>query len=316
MKLLEEIASAKTVAIAGHVRPDGDCVGSCLAMYNYLKNACKDKEISLFLEKPSEIFSYLSGFGDIISEYTADKEFDVFIALDTSDLERLGEAGKLFEKAKKTICIDHHISNHGFADVSVIEPEASSASEVLYTLFEKEYVDVEIAKAIYTGIIHDSGVLQYSCAKKRTFQIVGELMDYNFNTSAIIDETFYQKSYVQNQIMGRALLESILFMDGKCIAACVTQKLMDFYNCTSHDLDGIVNQLRVTKGVEVAIFMYEIRNQEYKVSMRSNGKVNVSEVAAIFGGGGHVLAAGCTMNGTYYDVINNLSSQIERQLEK
>lgn len=315
MNILEEIGSAKTVGIAGHIRPDGDCVGSCLGMYNYLKNACNDKEIFIFMEEPSPVFSYLKGFSDLNTSFTCDKEIEVFISLDASDLERLGDARKFFDNAKKTICIDHHISNKGFADVSVVEPDASSASEVLFTLLDKQHVDVEVAKAIYTGIIHDSGVLQYSCAKKRTFQIVGELMDYNFNTSAIIDETFYQKTYTQNQIMGRALLESIMFMDGKCISACVDRKLLKFYEADTKDLEGIVSQLRVTKGVEVAIFMYEIASQQYKVSMRSNGKVNVAEVASLFGGGGHVLAAGCTMNGTYYDVLNNLSSQIEKQLQ-
>ncbi len=116
--------------------------------------------------------------------------------------------------------------------------------------------------------------------------------------------------------LGRALLESIIFMGGKCIVSVIDKKTLDFYNATSKDLDGIVNQLRVTKGVECAVFMYETGNLEFKVSLRSCKYVDVSKVAAYFGGGGHVRAAGCNMNGTFYDVINNISKQIELQMQE
>lgn len=318
IELLKEIGSAKTIGIAGHIRPDGDCVGSCLALYGYLKNACKNAKITVYMEQPSEIFSFLKGYDSINTEFgaPAKKPFDVFIALDSGDAERLGPAKEYFEAADKKICVDHHISNFGFGDVSLVDAKASSTCELLFRMFEKNYMDEDIAKALYTGIVHDTGVFQYTNMKKETFAAVGKLVSYGFDTSKIIDETFYQKTYIQNQILGRALLESILFMDGKCIASAVDLKMMEFYNVTSKDLDGIINQLRVTKGVECAIFLYEIRSQEYKVSMRSNGVVNVAEIASYFGGGGHVRAAGCTMNGSFHDVLNNLSLHIEKQLNE
>ena len=111
-------------------------------------------------------------------------------------------------------------------------------------------------------------------------------------------------------------MESILVLDGKCIIGSLRQKDMEFYHVTPKDLDGIVQQLRVTKGVEVAIFLYEIKPQEFKVSLRSNGRVDVNEVASYFGGGGHVLAAGCTLCGSVYDAMNNLLRAIEKQLLK
>ena len=125
----------------------------------------------------------------------------------------------------------------------------------------------------------------------------------------------FQKTYLQNQILGRALLESMLLMDGKCIISALRKKDLDFYGVTSEDLDGIVSQLRNTTGVEVAIFLYETAIQEFKVSLRSNGRVDVSRVASYFGGGGHVRAAGCTMQGSVYDVLNNLTLHIEKQLK-
>ena len=132
----------------------------------------------------------------------------------------------------------------------------------------------------------------------------------------IIDDTFYSKTYVQNQILGRALLESVLFYDGKCIFSVVKKDEFEFYNISSSDLDGIVEQLRITKGVECAIFLYETAPLEYKVSLRSKDLIDVSKIATYFGGGGHKRAAGFCAKGTVYDVINNISEQIELQFEK
>ena len=120
---------------------------------------------------------------------------------------------------------------------------------------------------------------------------------------------------MQNQVLGRALMESILLLDGKIIVGRIRQKDMEFYGVGPSDLDGIVSQLRVTAGVEVAIFLYETGTQEYKASLRSNGPVDVSAVCSYFGGGGHVKAAGCTMHGSIYDVVNNLTLHIEKQLQ-
>ena len=313
--LLKEIGNPDTIGITGHVRPDGDCVGAVLGMYAYLSNVYKDAKIRIFLEKPAEMYSFLKGYDQIDESFAYPGQFDVFICLDSGDIDRIERADKLFMGAKKSICIDHHVSNSGFGDVFHVEPEASSTCEILTRLFEDRYIDTEVAKALYTGIAHDTGVFRYSCTGPDTFIALSKLVKYDFDGSKITDETFYQKTYMQNQLLGRSLLESILFMDGKCIASSIDRRAMDFYGATGKDLDGIVNQLQVTKGVEVAIFMHETGTLEYKVSLRSNGKVNVADVASYFGGGGHVRAAGCTMNGTFYDVLNNLSLHIEKQLK-
>ena len=312
--LLAECAGASRVAVSAHIRPDGDAVGSCMALYYYLKKAMPGTEIRVLLEKPADIFRDLKWIECVDSSFEYAGTFDVFFALDTAK-ERLGGAEKFFESAGKTINIDHHISNGaGCADVNVVIPHASSTSEVLYELMEEELLDEDIAKALYIGIIHDCGVFQYSNTSPRTMEIGAKLIGYGLPFSKLIEETFYQKNYVQSQIMGRALMESVRFMDDRCIVSCVSRKMMDFYEAKPSDLDGIVNQLRNIKGVDCAIFMYETGTMEYKVSLRSNECVDVSKVAAFFGGGGHMRAAGCTMNGTFHDVVNNLSRQIEEQL--
>ena len=314
IKLANELKKVKSVAIAGHVRPDGDCIGSCLAVYGYTKENFPEIKADVYLESVNPVFDFLQGMEEIRTDYSEDRQYELFISLDVSDMERLGEARKYFESAGRTICIDHHITNRGFADENCVEPEASSTSELVFETMDEDKISRETAKAIYTGIIHDTGIFQHSNTSPRTMEIAGKLIGKGIDFSKIIDETFYQKTYVQNQVLGRALMESILLLNGKIIMGRIRQKDMEFYGVTHADLEGIVNQLRVTKGVEVAIFLHEIGNQEYKASVRSNGTVDVSQVCAYFGGGGHVKAAGCTMHGTLHDVVNNLTLHIEQQL--
>ena len=314
-RISSELKDAKTIAIGGHVRPDGDCVCSVMALYRYLKKELPEARIDAYLEEPPAAFRVLPGIENIKSEFDNKETYDIFFALDCNE-ERLGEAWPLFARARRRINIDHHISNAGCGDVNVVEPERSSTSELLYELMEPELVDEEIAKAVYIGIAHDTGVFRYSNTSVRTMEIAADLLKFGFDFSGLIEKTFYEKTYVQTQIMGRAILESIRFMNNKCIVSVVTRRMMEFYQVGPKDLDGIVNQLQGVKGVECAIFMYEIGTLSYKVSMRSNGLVDVAGVAVKFGGGGHLRAAGCTMNGTCHDNINNLSREIASQLKK
>ena len=313
MKLLGE---AETVAILGHVHPDGDCVGSCLGMYNYLADNFGELSVRVFLEPVSEKFSYLRYFDRIENDLPESLEVDLCISLDASDRERLGAYDAIFSRAKKTFCIDHHITNPGFAQENHVVPGASSACEVLFGLLDETKIGRETAECLYTGIVHDTGVFKHNTTTGKTMAIAGRLLDKGLDGERIIDDSFFKKSYVQNQIMGRALLESILFMDGKCIFTVVKARDMEFYGVDSKDLDGIVDQLRVTDGVECAIFIYESGVQQYKVSLRANGDLNVAKVASYFGGGGHVKAAGCTMSGSIHDVINNLALRIEAGLKE
>ena len=286
-----------------------------MGLYLYVKENYPQIQTDIYLDHPKEVFGYLDRMDEIKMETAGEKHYDVFITLDVSSKERIGLAGEYFDTAKKTVCIDHHISNLGFGQINYIKGDISSASEVLYNLLDEEKISRSVAMAIYTGIIHDTGVFQYSSTSPDTMRIAGELMKKGFNFNKIIDESFYQKTYIQNQVMGRVLAESILLQHGKLVVGYMKKKDMDFYRVDGKDLEGIVSQLRLTKGVEAAIFIYESQPQTFKVSLRSNGEVDVSKVAAFFGGGGHVRAAGCDMSGSMYDVINNLSDQIAIQLK-
>ena len=314
MKIDELMQGVKTVGISGHIRPDGDCVGSCMGMYLYLSKNYPDARVDVFLESIPPELEFIKDSDKANKDYTTDIDsYDLFIALDCGK-DRLGNAEGFFDAAKNTVNIDHHISNPGTGNVNYIVPTASSACELVYTVIDTDKMDEDIAKSLYTGMVTDTGVFKYSCTSPRTMEIAAKLIGYGFDFGSLIDHVFYEKTYLQNQILGRALLESILLMNGKCIVSVVSRQTMDFYGATSNDMDGIVNQMLLTIGVGCSIFMYEEEPMTYRVSLRSDGSVDVSKVAKIVGGGGHMRAAGCTVNGTQHDVINNITKYIQQQL--
>lgn len=316
MSIFTDMAEqASTIAILGHVRPDGDCVGSCLAACNYLKEQYPDKTVQVYLEKPPVKFSYLTGFDAISQDAHTGRTYDLCICMDSGARDRLGEFAAYLDTAKRSLCIDHHVTNSGYAEENLVKSDASATCEILAGMFDLKKISKETAECIYTGIIHDTNVFKNSNTTAATMAVAGAMMEKGIDFGTIIDESFYKKTYVQNQILGRAILESVTFLHGACIFSALRQKDMAFYGVDSSDLDGIVDQLRITDGVECAIFLHETDNHVYKVSMRSNRIVDVSKVASYFGGGGHVRAAGCTMSGSIHDVINNLSRHIEAQMK-
>lgn len=312
INLTKELEGAKSIGISGHIRPDGDCVGSTMALYLYLKKKRPDADVHIFLEKPSDIFSCIKDVELIEDAGKCDREFDIFFALDCGK-DRLGDAEKLFDKAKRTINIDHHVSNPGTGDYNYIDPHASSASELVYDLLDKNNIDADIAMSLYIGIIHDTGVFQYSNTAPKTMVAASELIKFGFDFPKLIEETFYQKTYLQTKVMGIAVSNCTTELDGRVSVARVDRALMEEYGLVSHDLDGIVNQIRNIKGVDVAVFMYQLPSMEYKVSLRSNGAVDVAKVTSYFGGGGHVRAAGCTMSGTYEEILSNILDKVKSQ---
>ncbi len=312
--LKEMLAQAKTAAIGGHVRPDGDCVGSCMGLYQYLKDNYAQIEADVYLEEIPKPFEFLAGTGDIRHGIPKEKVYDLFICLDCGDKERLGFSAPLFESAGHTLCIDHHISNESFAERNYVVPDASSTSELVCQLMQDDKISKKTAEALYLGIVHDTGVFQYSCAGPSTFMTAAKLLEKGIDAPRLIRDTYYVKTYAQNQILGRALMESILFLNGECIVSYIRKPTMKFYGVTPKELDGIVNHLRNTKGVKVAVFMYELEPEVYKISLRSDDDVDVSDIAKHFGGGGHRKAAGLTMEGSFYSIINRLSAQIESRL--
>lgn len=313
-KIDDFLADVSSVGIAGHIKPDGDCTGSTLALYNYIKNNYPDIQVRLYLEPIPNLFRFLQRSDEIVNDFSKDAQYELFFSLDCGDGGRLGGAIRYFDAAKKTVCIDHHISNQSFADVNYIVPEASSTSELVFGLLDEEKITKEIAECLYVGIIHDTGVFQYSCTSSKTMNIAGKLMDKGIDYSNIVDKTFFEKTFEQNQILGTALLKAKRYFDDRCIASILTARDMEACHALPKHLEGIVAQLRSTKGVDVAVLIYENTDGSYKVSMRTNGAVDVAAICVRHGGGGHVRAAGATMNGDPELILQQLLADIREQL--
>lgn len=310
-KLIQAVEEADTIAIGGHIRPDGDCVGSCMGLYGYIKENYPDKKVCVYLEEFPEAFSYLKQE----EAFQTKEKYGLFVSLDCGDEERLGDARQVMKDADYVVNVDHHITNTQFGDDNIVM-ESSSTCEILCTLMEEDKISYDVACALYTGIIHDTGVFKHSNTTCHTMEIAGKLISKGIPFGKIIDGSFYLKTYKQLQILGRCLLESVRIMNGKCIFSIVRRPIMELYEAKPSDLDGVIDQMRTTEGIEVAILLDERESGEFKVSMRSNEIVDVSAIASYFGGGGHVRAAGCVIKGSPFDVINNLTEHIEKQMEK
>ncbi len=312
--LIKALEGAGSVVLLGHLHPDGDCVGTTLGLYNYLKENMPELSVDLYLDNPAERFSYLANFTEIRTELAPERRYELCITMDSSDTERLGIFLPYFETAEKTLCIDHHRTNRNFAMENVVNGDASSSSEVLYGLLEEDKISFSVAECLYTGIVHDTGVFKYSSTSQKTMEIAGKLMSKGLDCAKIIDDSFYRKTYVQNLVLGQALSGSRLLLDGRCIAAALSKRDLERHGADNNDLDGIIDQLRVTAGVECAVFIYEKNPQEFKASMRSNSYVDVSSIASCFGGGGHIRAAGCTLYGTAEEVLEKITEKIALQI--
>lgn len=315
-ELMRQIDAAKKIAIAGHIRPDGDCVGSCCALYNYIKDnySANEKQIVVYMEGIAPQFFLLEGLSEFTSDVTVLQDCELFVALDCASIDRLGKAEEYFLKAENTVLVDHHISNTGYAQICIVDADASATCEVLFELFDEAKISLACANALYLGIVHDTGVFKHSNTRRRTMEIAGILLDKGVSSSKIIDGTFFEKSYLQTQLLGRCLTESVLYHEGKVIVSVVSLALKKQYGAVSSDFDGVIDNLRVTRGVEVAILIIEDEDAKCKVSMRSNHEVNVSAIAQSFGGGGHVKAAGCTMTGRTEEILEKVLVEVSDQL--
>lgn len=312
---LSMLQEASTIAIVGHTSPDGDCVGSCLGLYNYIIEHFHPQKVQVYLEPFTRDFMFLNGASSVCHDSTSDETYDLCVSLDCGDTLRHGEFGKYFQTAEKTICVDHHVSNQGFGDFCKVDLQASSTAEAIYKLLDTNELSKACAEALYLGIVHDTGVFKHNCTSQSTMVIAGALLACGARSDYIIDYTFYKKTYVQNLLLGRALSKAELYLEGRVIVSCLLTEDFDELHAAKMDTDGIVDQLRVTEGVEAAIFAYQKDVNVYKFSMRSNGRVNVSEIACSLGGGGHIRAAGVQVEANYEETLAKILVQMKRQLE-
>ncbi len=293
---IEKIKASENIYIASHVQPDGDNIGSILALGMALK---KIKE-KVFILKSDDIpsdFLFLPNI-NIIHDYDHDENIDLLITLDTSDENRLGKNKVLLEKAKTVINIDHHISNNNFGHINIVDSYAAATGELVYKLLDrlKISIDKEIASCLYTAISSDTGSFMYDNTTAETHEIAAKLIEFGIDKSNININLYQNRSIERTMLFIKALESLNLYFENKVAIVKVTQSMVEESNAKMEDTEGIVSFLREMAPVEVATILKEFDKEEIKVSMRSKRYVDVSSICADFGGGGHTRAAGCTIN--------------------
>lgn len=310
-KILDEIKKAKNVVILTHETPDGDAIGSALAMYLAIKEFGKD--VDVIIPEYSRTFTFLPSANQIKQE-TDKEEYDLAIAVDCADLKRL-VGNEIFEKANSKIVIDHHSSNSMFGDYNFVNPVSPACCEILIGMFQYFKIDisVEIGICILTGIITDTGGFRYSGVTAETFEFTAELLRKGVNVSEVYKkalETKTRSNFELNKMVSKRMefLES-----GKVAFTYITRDDEESVNAEPGDHEGLVEIGRDIEGVEVSIFLRENKEKTgYKVSLRSNDYVNVADVCFMFGGGGHIKAAGCMILGEREQIKDKLLKEINK----
>lgn len=298
--------------IAGHTGPDGDAIGSCFGLAWALEAIGKKPLVVLepFVEK----YNVIPGCKFLYHGTPEELDVNVLIALDCADPGRLGAARPLFDRAKHTVCIDHHETNKGFADYNYIDAKASSTAEMVFRLIEKLTApNKDIAAAIYAGIISDTGGFRYNATAKSTMETAAQLMDIGIPFAEIYRELMHVHRFAAVKAMGLALNNCRQAMDGRIVYSSITREMLDSVGACYADLDGVVEYLMGTRGAEVACLICEKQPAEIKVSLRSNGP-NVGNVAVALGGGGHHLAAGATVDGDMNEIIQRTLALLTQEI--
>ncbi|MCR5654511.1 MAG: bifunctional oligoribonuclease/PAP phosphatase NrnA [Lachnospiraceae bacterium] len=329
INLITLCENAETIGISAHIKPDGDAVGSTQALRTFLKRVFPNKRIDVRMEKPADVFSDIPGVSEILTfpaagetrnETHAPKEdmiYDVYFIVDTTPVAaRVGEAISYFENARQKVNVDHHVSNPGIGDYLYIVPEASSACELVYNLIHQAdpngmYMDRDLAQTIYTGMVTDTGVFQFSNTNPSTLRVAADLIEYGFDFSALIDHVFYEKTIEQNHALGIALMDCKFALDGDFCYIIYTQEDMKRIGVGQNDFESVANMLRYTKGVKSSALIRQMPKGDFKVSLRSSGHVDVSKVAEAFNGGGHTRASGCNLPDVSEGTMQRLFACVE-----
>lgn len=310
--IIEIISRSKRIGIFTHVSPDGDAIGSSLGLYLGLKQL--KKEVDVITDEYSKCFYFLPGIDDIKSK--GENSYDLAIALDCANKNRLFDPISSFDNSDITISIDHHASNTYFAKYNYVEGNSPAVCKTLIQILKRLgiSINVEVGTCLMAGIITDSGGFRYSTVDDETFEFAATMLDVGVNISDIYYRTFDVKTKAQFELLTIANSRLKFYSNDKIAVTYVTMDDMKKVHATTGDHEGIVNVGRNIEGVEVSIFLREDVDGTYKVSLRGNDLVNVSDIAEVFDGGGHERAAGCTMDCPIDVAIKKLVKETNKRL--
>ena len=303
------------ILITTHKNPDGDAIGSSVALYNYLKKLGKDVRI-IYKDRVPYFFDFLPGVENVELKDSIDEKFDWVIVTDVSEKKRTG-----FETipAKNSLVIDHHITAEPFSDFYIVEPEISSTCELCYYILKilnENLITKEVALPIYTGMVTDTGSFSYTNTSYQTHLVASELIKKGAEPY-LVRRNIFERNRINKFKLLELVLRTLEFaVDGKVAHITVYQKFLKETGALMEETEGFINYPRSIQGVEVAVFFKEMEEGSWKVSLRSKGKINVAFIAKKFGGGGHVMAAGFEFEGDLEIRKEKLFEEIEKALKE
>ena len=300
-KILEVIRDAGHCVVTTHVQPDGDAVGSLLAMADMLEKM--GKRVFAYLDEPiSHLYDFLPGSRKLISDIDRLQTFvdeagvDICaIALDCGEADRMGHYKQKFLRISPFVVVDHHLSHQNFGDYRWVDPQRSSTGEMVYEISEAlgQTPSYEGAFALYVAICTDTGSFRYECTGARTFEIAGRLVDLGVNPNQVAGLIYDNYSPERLDLMQQVLATLELIEDKQIACIHVTREMFDRSGALAQDVEGFIEYARSISPVKVAVFIKETRSDIISVSLRAKGECNVASIAKHFGGGGHRNAAGC-----------------------
>lgn len=317
--LLKEVLSVinhdHNICITSHINPDGDSVGSVLALGLALKSIGFDNITMLIPDEIPKNLLFLPGVDLIQREITSSK-IDVLIALDCGDLERIGINEASLKSIDFIINIDHHITNNNFGHINIINPDSSSTGEIIYEILEFMNVKInkDIATSLYVAISSDTGSFKYDSTTPVTHVIASKLLKLGIDINIININLYQSRSIDKTNLLIESLNTLELLKDGKLASVIVTREMIRSCNATINDADIIIDFIRDIEGVEVACILKEIEENVVKVGLRSKKYVDVSIIAKKFNGGGHTKASGCTLYSSIEEGKMLIISEIEKAL--
>lgn len=313
-QIIQRIGTAQTVLVIGHIRPDGDCLGSCLGLFTAL--TALGKSARFFTAGPvPPMFSYLPYFDKIETEMPPANEFDLIICVDTADEGRVFPG---YEPAGEVMVIDHHISNTHFGKINWVDGKAAAAAEMICWLAEGLGVEIstEIATALFTGIVTDTGGFRFGNTTETTFRIAAELTAQGANAAEIAEIVWGNKSPAAVKLFALVMSTINYEFDGRFAWNEVTRQMMVASGGEEIELDGLSGDMRAIDGVQVSVLFSETAEGECRIGFRSKGQVNVSALAQLLGGGGHKSASGASINEDYLQAKKHALQVIRDYLTK
>lgn len=304
--------------VVSHVQPDGDAASSTCAVGYLLHQLNKTYTLANEGKLPAK-FSYLWGFPMVqqLDQLPADKKFKHVIAVDCADFTRIGQIKNHFAPDYELLNIDHHPTNDKYGRCNLIDEQAAATAEVLYDLIENgPYTwDRHLAACIYTGLLTDTGGFRYANTSPKVMEIASHLLSYGIDANQMAEDLL-EKLTMPHIYLLKAALNSLQFsVDQRISWITISERDMVAAQAANEDLEGLVNYPRNIEGVQVGILFKQVNEQTIKVSFRSDGQVNVAEVAQHFQGGGHHRAAGATLHVSLNEAVSAVLAQLQKVMQ-